>query len=122
MRWWLADSPPQRGDAERTNYLLRPLSILLLLMVANYAHLRAEDGPAYSTAHFLMTSFPRLTFELVIASHIAQGRRRPEPLGPNPRLSDPISMTQRSRPRHLTLATESTSTRMSMLLESIGRT
>ena len=75
MRWWLADSPPQRGDAPRTNYLLRPLSILLLLGVANLAHMRSEDGPLFAVAHFVMTSFPRLTFELVIASHIAQGAK-----------------------------------------------
>jgi hypothetical protein len=55
--------------------MLRPLTILLLLMIANYAHVHAEDGPAFSAAHFVLTSFPRLTFELVIASHIAQGYR-----------------------------------------------
>lgn len=75
MRWWLADSPPQRGDAPRTNYLLRPLSILLLLMLANYVQIRSADEPAFGPVHFVMTSFPRLTFELVIASHIAQGAK-----------------------------------------------
>lgn len=75
MRWWIADSPPQRGDAARTNYLLRPLSIMLLLMLANYVHMHAEEGPGFGAAHFVLTSFPRLTFELVIASHIAQGAK-----------------------------------------------
>lgn len=75
MRWWIGDAPPVRGDAARTNYLLRPLSIMLLLILADYARLHSEDGPAFSAAHFVMTSFPRLTFELVIASHIAQGAK-----------------------------------------------
>lgn len=75
MRWWIADSPPQRSDAARINYMLRLLSIMLLLIFADYARLHSEDGPAFSAAHFVMTSFPRLTFELVIASHIAQGAK-----------------------------------------------
>lgn len=75
MRWWIGNSLPQRGDAGRANYILRPCSIMLLLMLANYAHLHSEDGPGFSAAHFVMTSFPRLTFELVIASHISQGAK-----------------------------------------------
>ena len=55
--------------------MLRPVTIMLLLLIANFVHMRSEDGPAYAAAHFVMTSFPRLSFELVIASHIAQGAK-----------------------------------------------
>ncbi len=75
MRRWLGESPPTRGDAPRINYLMRPLSIMLLVILAGELAGRAGDGAFYAGADFLITSFPRLTFELVIASHVAQGAR-----------------------------------------------
>lgn len=66
------DTPPERGEASRSNYLIRLISIFLLVKFGK--DVAGADGLAGWLDRFL-SSFPRFTFEFVVATQAAQGVR-----------------------------------------------
>lgn len=62
---------PARADASLSNYLLRLVSIVLIVRIGN---LLAETD-ALPTLRSLLDSFPRLTFEMVVGVQAAHGFR-----------------------------------------------